>query len=108
MQISLALLDDSDGLNISGKQRIQITSSPSPTKIELRVDGNLVATLSGAAMSAPYTLDTTKFADGTHRIMATGFFKTRKSSAQVAVSVKNTIAAGSYGEGAYGSGNFGG
>lgn len=108
MQISLNLMDDADGINMSGKQRIQITSSPAPTKIELRIDGALWTTLSGVAMSQPYVLDTTKLRDGTHLLLATGFFKTRKSSARVAVTTKNTMQPGSFGAGNFGEGPFGG
>ncbi len=92
MTISLDLLDDADGLNLSGTQRVRVTASPGGglQKIEVYRNGALVA--SGTSSPLTWSWDTTKVADGTYKLTATAFYKTRKSSVgPIVVTVNNTV-----------------
>jgi len=108
MTISLAFLDDADGLNMTGRQRIQVQAQPAPTRFEIFVDD---VKQPGVMTTNPFVWnwDTSKFSDGTHLIRAEAVYKTRRSKTQAAVSVKNsTPATSGYGSGAYGEGAYGG
>lgn len=108
MTISVTLLDDPDGLNMSGTQRIKVDCTPKPLTVEIYVDEKRVTSVTGAT-SYTYVLDTTNLSNATHIIRAEGVYKSRRSRTQVAVTVKNSsLSAGSYGAGAYGSGPYGG
>lgn len=108
MTISLEFLDDPDGLNMSGRQRIVVKASPTPKSYEIYVDDKLIGSLTKAVNSYSYTLDTTAFSDGTHRIRAEAVYRTRRARTEEAVTVKNSLSAGAYGAGAYGEGPYGG
>lgn len=91
MQVSLDLLDDADGLNLVGSQRISVTASAGGglRSVSILIDGRIVAQSSTSPFI--WSWDTTKVTDGTHQIQVAAQYKTRTAKSSIAVTVKNTV-----------------
>lgn len=90
MNISLAIPEDADGLGLKGVVHPTLSAQPQPSKVDFVLDGVVVQ--SGAALV--WAWDTTKTPDGTHKLSAIAYYKTRKSTAgPLVVTVSNTAPA---------------
>lgn len=91
MNVSISL-PDSDGLGLSGLVPVTVTVDPvsNVRAVDFYVDGVKRA----SATAAPYVFqwDTRLVGDGTHVLRADARYKTRKSTAQLAVTVANAAA----------------
>ena len=80
-------IPDADGLGLSGVVPVTVTSEPPKnlSRIELYVGNKLL----GSHPTAPHVFqwDTTTVPDGTHILRAEAIYKTRRSKAQIAVTV---------------------
>lgn len=90
MDISIQISDD-DGSGLNGTVAITVTASPPKNlqRIDLAIDGAVVATATSSPLN--YQWDTTKSADGTHQLDATAVYKSRRSTAHLAVTVNNAV-----------------
>lgn len=93
MQIKLDTPAFPDGLNIHGTTAIEVTANPKPQAVEITIDGGNKVTLTQPTSDNRYDWqwDTTRFSDGTHQIDARARYKTRGSTAHIAVTVNNTV-----------------
>lgn len=89
MDITLSIVEDPDGMNLSGIVTILVTAKPNPQSgVEFYIDG--VKRSTDTSSPFEYKWDTRTAADGTHVIKADAVYKTRRSTAQMAVTVNNT------------------
>jgi len=90
MNITITVADD-DGLGLHGTVPVTVVADPTRNLqyVRLTVDGNVV--LEQQAGPWVYQWDTTQATDGTHLLAAVAQYKTRKSQAQLAVTVNNAV-----------------
>ena len=89
MDVSISI-PDTDGIALNGVVPVTVEAHPPANLryVRLTIDGTVVM----EDMASPYVYqwDTTLVTDGTHILVAVAQYKTRKSQAQIAVTVNNT------------------
>ncbi len=90
VEVSIQISDE-DGTGLNGTVAVTVTASPvnNLSKIDLLIDSKVVTT--GTASPLNYQWDTKTVADGTHTLDAVAQYKSRKSTAHLAVTVNNAV-----------------
>lgn len=91
MELSLSV--PGTGIGLSGTAAIAVAVSPAPTRVEFYV-GASTNSPAASISTSPYTwnMDTTRYPDGSYVIRAEAVYSTRRSKAQVAISINNSAA----------------